>query len=61
MREDIRDASGNLLGWKDKAGDTTHVYSADGSYKGYSNSTGTYSSSAGFIISGNNPDLLLNR
>ena len=59
MREEIRDTSGNLLGWKDKSGDTTHVYTADGSYKGYSNSTGTFCSSAGKVYSGDNPNLLL--
>lgn len=61
MRTEIRDGSGNIIGWKDKdSSGTTHVYDKHGTYKGYSNDTGTYSGSGSFKFQGDNAVLLLN-
>jgi len=59
MREDIRDGSGNLVGWKENKEGRTDIWGSDGDYKGHSDSTGTHSSRDGFKYTGQNEDLLL--
>jgi len=60
MRENIFDAGGNHIGWKDKHADgTIHVYSSDGSHKGWAGDSGTFSNDGAIKSFNNIPDTLL--